>query len=64
MGHVAAVRPILADSFPVVGRHPEWKQLYILGGMGSKGVLHAPSAVKLLLDGIPSGHPWTVNRFV
>lgn len=40
--HTAAVRPVTVDQRPVVGVHPEFPQLAILNGLGSKGALQAP----------------------
>lgn len=41
---VAGVRPTVIDRRPLVGRHPEIHNLYILNGFGSRGVLIAPYA--------------------
>ena len=41
---IAGVRPTVIDRRPLVGRHPEFDNLYILNGLGSRGVLIAPSA--------------------
>jgi len=46
--HVAGVRPTVADRRPLVGRHPEHKNLYVLNGFGSRGVIIAPFASKQL----------------
>ena len=42
--HVAGIRPTVADRRPLVGRHPEYKNLYILNGFGSRGVMIGPTA--------------------
>lgn len=42
LDHVAAVRPILRDPRPVLGLHPQWRQLGFLNGLASKGALMAP----------------------
>jgi glycine/D-amino acid oxidase-like deaminating enzyme len=65
---VAGVRPIVEDYRPVIGRHPEITNWYILNAMGSKGVLQAPASVTCFLDhllnsrGIPAD--WNLNRFL
>ena len=41
-GHWAGIRPAVRDRRPLVGTHPEHKQLSVFNGMGSKGVLMAP----------------------
>ncbi|RYC51898.1 NAD(P)/FAD-dependent oxidoreductase [Flagellimonas olearia] len=42
--HVAGIRPTVVDRRPLVGRHPAHKNLYVLNGFGSRGVLIAPYA--------------------
>lgn len=38
----AAVRPILHHQYPAMGLHPQFPQLGIMNGLGSKGSLQAP----------------------
>ncbi|MEW2921323.1 FAD-dependent oxidoreductase [Muricauda sp. ANG21] len=40
--HVAGIRPTVVDRRPLVGQHPKHKNLYVLNGFGSRGVLIAP----------------------
>ena len=47
--HVAGVRPTVADRRPLVGRHPNHKNIYVLNGFGSRGVLIAPYASAQLI---------------
>ncbi len=51
----AGIRPTVADRRPLVGRHPERKNLYLLNGFGSRGVMIAPFASKALYDFIEKG---------
>ena len=53
--HVAGVRPIVRQSRPVIGRHPERDELAILNGLGSKGVLYAPGAAERLASHLCDG---------
>ncbi|MAU17518.1 MAG: FAD-dependent oxidoreductase [Muricauda sp.] len=48
--HVAGIRPTVVDRRPLVGRHPEHKNLYVLNGFGSRGVLIAPYASHQLFN--------------
>ncbi|NVN17542.1 FAD-dependent oxidoreductase [Muricauda sp. HICW] len=48
--HVAGIRPTVVDRRPLVGRHPEHKNLYVLNGFGSRGVMIGPCASKQLFD--------------
>ncbi|MFT2010316.1 NAD(P)/FAD-dependent oxidoreductase [Pontibacter sp. 13R65] len=43
INHWAGIRPAVRDRRPLVGRHPVHPQLLVFNGMGSKGVLMAPS---------------------
>lgn len=39
---VAGVRPTVSDRKPLVGRHPKHRNLYVLNGFGSRGVMTGP----------------------
>lgn len=43
IGHEAGVRPIIRNSRPLVGFHPEMPQVGFFNGLGSKGTLMAPA---------------------
>ncbi|WP_420320410.1 NAD(P)/FAD-dependent oxidoreductase [Flagellimonas sp.] len=53
--HVAGIRPTVVDRRPLVGRHPEHKNLFVLNGLGSRGVLIAPYASQQLFNYIEKG---------
>ncbi len=53
--HVAGVRPIVRQSRPVIGRHPEIEDLVIFNGLGSKGVLYAPGVAERLASHLCTG---------
>ena len=57
VAHVAGIRPTVTDRRPLVGRHPEHSNLYILNGLGSRGVLIAPFAASQLWEYIEKGNP-------
>lgn len=46
--HVAGIRPTVKDRKPLVGQHPEYANLYILNGLGTRGALIAPTAAQQL----------------
>jgi glycine/D-amino acid oxidase-like deaminating enzyme len=50
VSHVAGIRPTVTDRRPLVGRHPAHHNLYVLNGLGSRGVLIAPFAATRLWD--------------
>lgn len=54
-GQTAGIRPTVPDRRPLVGKHPELAGLYVMNGMGSRGVLIAPFAADNLLDLIEKG---------
>ncbi|MCV6629919.1 MAG: FAD-binding oxidoreductase [Flavobacteriaceae bacterium] len=48
----AGVRPTVKDRKPLVGQHPLHQNMYLLNGMGSRGVMIAPFAAQLLYQQI------------
>ena len=46
--HSAGIRPTVKDRRPLVGIHSEHKQLAVLNGLGTRGVMMAPSMAKQL----------------
>ena len=65
--HVAGIRPTVADRKPLVGVHPSHDHMFVLNGFGSRGVLIAPTASRLLYNFIENGQPippeMNINRF-
>ncbi|UOB18687.1 NAD(P)/FAD-dependent oxidoreductase [Abyssalbus ytuae] len=55
--HVAAIRPTVVDRRPIVGMHPQHKNLYILNGLGSRGVMIGPFVANNLYSHIEKGIP-------
>ena len=53
--HVAGIRPTVVDRRPLLGRHPEKKNLYVLNGFGSRGVMTAPKTAMDLYNFIENG---------
>ncbi len=52
ISHDAGVRPSVIDRRPVVGHHPEYKNLFIFNGLGTKAVMLAPYFAKQLVSNI------------
>ena len=44
--HWAGIRPTIADRRPVLGQHPQFQNLYVFNGLGTKGVMLAPYFAK------------------
>ena len=63
----AGIRPTVVDRRPLVGQHKTHKNLFVLNGLGSRGVLIAPSVAKDLIayieDGVPLPKEIDINRF-
>jgi len=55
--HVAGVRPTVKDRRPLVGVHPEYKNLYVLNGLGTRGVMIAPYVASKLYEFINNDIP-------
>ena len=47
---VAGMRPTVIDRRPLIGQHEKYKQLYLLNGLGTRGVMIAPYVAKKLFD--------------
>jgi len=56
-GQRAGIRPTVRDRRPLLGRHPSYKNLYVLNGMGTRGVILAPKSAELLYHYIMQGEP-------
>ena len=67
VNHVAGVRPTVPDRRPLVGQHKEHKNLYVLNGLGSRGVMVGPYVAKQLYNFIENNTPIDkeicVNRY-
>jgi glycine/D-amino acid oxidase-like deaminating enzyme len=50
--HVAGIRPSTADRMPILGRHDLYPALWILNGLGAKGVLQGPRMAEIITDAI------------
>jgi glycine oxidase len=55
--HFAGVRPTVRDRRPLVGTHPIHKQIHVLNGLGTRGVMLGPAMAKALYDAIENQIP-------
>tara|TARA_R110002126_G_scaffold181187_2_gene329975 strand:- start:70295 stop:71335 length:1041 start_codon:yes stop_codon:yes gene_type:complete len=51
----AGIRPTVRDRRPLVGKHPAYPNLAILNGLGTRGVMIAPTMAKQLFNHLESG---------
>lgn len=49
---IAGIRPTVIDRRPLVGRHPKHKNVLVLNGLGTRGVMIAPTIAKQLYQAI------------
>ena len=63
----AGIRPTVKDRRPLLGIHPNYKQLVLLNGLGTRGVMIAPTAArdlyKYLIEGIPLDKEVDIARY-
>ncbi|MCT4664094.1 MAG: FAD-binding oxidoreductase [Flavobacteriales bacterium] len=63
----AGIRPTVKDRRPLLGSHQEQKNMHILNGMGTRGVMLAPKAVEMLINFILEEKEldpeWDIKRF-
>lgn len=50
--HKAGIRPTVIDRRPLVGKHPKFKNLFVVNGLGSRGVLLGPFVAGALFNHI------------
>ncbi|WP_458629016.1 NAD(P)/FAD-dependent oxidoreductase [Winogradskyella sp. PC D3.3] len=55
VNHIAGVRPTVRDRRPLVGQHPKHNNLYVLNGLGTRGVMIAPYVADKLFRFIEKG---------
>ncbi len=55
--HFAGVRPTVKDRKAMLGTHFEHKNMHILNGLGTRGVMLAPTMAKVLFENIEFGIP-------
>lgn len=53
--HFAGIRPTVKDRRPLLGKHFEKENLFVLNGLGTRGVMFAPYLAKKLYDFIENG---------
>ena len=64
---IIGVRPTVIDRRPLVGQHNKYKPLYICNGMGTRGIIVAPTVSNLLVNNIINNdvipNEININRF-
>jgi glycine/D-amino acid oxidase-like deaminating enzyme len=57
IAHEAGIRPASRDRKPIIGTHPKHSRLHVLNGLGTRGVMIAPSMALQLYRNISEGIP-------
>ena len=57
VSHFAGVRPTVKDRKPLIGTHNIYKNIHVLNGLGTRGVMLGPVMAKLLYESIELGTP-------
>ena len=55
VGQVAGIRPTVIDRRPLVGVHNQNSNMFVLNGLGTRGIMIAPYIAKQLYDFIEKG---------
>ncbi len=55
--HKAGIRPAVKDRRPLLGEHPEYRNVFLFSGLGSKGVSMAPYLAQHLIQHIEKDEP-------
>ncbi|MCX7551836.1 NAD(P)/FAD-dependent oxidoreductase [Xanthomarina sp. F2636L] len=53
---VAGIRPTVKDRRPLVGKHPKHNNMFVLNGLGTRGVMIGPYVAKQLFEYIENNH--------
>jgi glycine oxidase len=66
--HLAGVRPAAHDRNPYLGQHPVAKSVYVMNGLGSRGVLLAPLCAEMLCNNMLKNEDlpreWSLLRLI
>jgi len=57
VAHFAGIRPTVKDRKSLIGTHHEYKNVHLLNGLGTRGVMLGPAMAKELFESIVTGRP-------
>ncbi len=57
LDYKAGVRPTVSDRRPLLGQHPQYQPLFVLNGLGTRGIIYAPALAEILYEMITSHKP-------
>lgn len=62
LAHYAGIRPTVKDRKALIGTHPDYNNIHLLNGLGTRGVMLGPYMAKELYDSIENGK--TIERAI
>ena len=57
LDYKAGIRPTVLDRRPLLGKHPQHKNLAVLNGLGTRGIIYAPALAEMLFEHLESDMP-------
>ncbi|AXT21226.1 FAD-dependent oxidoreductase [Flavobacteriaceae bacterium AU392] len=67
VNHIAGIRPTVNDRRPLIGKHPKYNNIYVLNGLGTRGVMIGPYVSRELYNHIELQKPLEkeidINRY-
>jgi len=67
LDYKSGIRPTVVDRRPLLGKHPKYNNLYVLNGLGTRGIIYAPALAEKLYnyieEEIPLHSDLNINRF-
>jgi len=67
LDYKVGLRPTIKDRRPLLGKHPKYRNLAILNGLGTRGVIIAPAIAKELIEHLENDSPihskMDINRY-
>lgn len=61
INHESGVRPTVKDRKPLIGKHPKFKNISLINGLGTRGVIIAPNMANNLWEHINEGKPLDIE---
>ena len=61
VSHMAGIRPTVKDRKPLLGQHEEFSNMYVLNGLGTRGVMQGPALAKELFQFIEERIPLKIE---
>lgn len=50
LDYKSGIRPTVSDRRPLLGQHPTYCNMFVLNGLGTRGIIYAPTLAQMLFD--------------